>query len=363
MGPTPAASQEPAARQAFEIPSLDGLRAFSILVVFLSHTRLNGVVPGGFGVSVFFFLSGYLITTLLRREGESRGTISLRNFYYRRALRIFPPLYTVIALGLLLSLAGLLPLDLRVGGVLSQLLFFTNYYMIFGPRDGGLISGLGSLWSLAVEEHFYLLFPAVYLLLRRRVERPSQQAVVLGVLWLAISLWRCALVWLWPFGDASVPRASLATDTRLDSILIGCMLAVYENPALGPSGLTQRTWKRLLGVGVAVLLISFVLPGVHLRESVRYAMQNWGLVPVFVCAIRWPEWLIFRWLNWGWVKFVGVLSYSLYLLHNPILEVCERIMGDNLGEAIVGAALSLGAATAIYIGIERPCARLRKRLR
>ena len=78
------ASQESAARRGFEIASLDGLRAFSILLVFLSHTELNGIVPGGFGVTVFFFLSGYLITTLLRWEAESRGSISLRNFYYRR---------------------------------------------------------------------------------------------------------------------------------------------------------------------------------------------------------------------------------------------------------------------------------------
>ena len=357
------ASQESAARRGFEIASLDGLRAFSILLVFLSHTELNGIVPGGFGVTVFFFLSGYLITTLLRWEAESRGSISLRNFYYRRCLRIFPPLYTAITLGLILTLARLLPNNMRAGGVLSQALFFTNYYMILGPHNVGLISGLSSLWSLAVEEHFYVLFPAMYLLLRRLVPRPSRQLVVLGIVWLAISLWRSALVWLWPFGDADVQRASLATDTRLDSILIGCMLAVYENPAMGPSRLAQGTWKKLLGAGIAVLMISFLLPGIHLRESIRYSMQNWGLVPVFVCAIRWPDWLMFRWLNLGWVKFVGVLSYSLYLVHYPILSACERIMGNNAGEAIVGAALSLATATAIYIAVERPCARLRKRLR
>src|SRR5207247_8951902 len=95
-------------------------------------------------------------------------------------LPICPSLYTAITLGLILTLARLLPNNMRAGGVLSQALFFTNYYLILGPHNVGLISGLRSLWSLGVGEHFYVLFPAMYVLRRRLVRTTSRKLVVLG---------------------------------------------------------------------------------------------------------------------------------------------------------------------------------------
>src|SRR5258708_26476857 len=102
-----------AARAPFHIPSLDGLRAVSFFIVFAAHAGLDRIVPGGFGVTVFFFLSGYLITTLMRMEAEATGHVSLKNFYLRRALRILPPFYIVLLAATALSELYVLPADLR----------------------------------------------------------------------------------------------------------------------------------------------------------------------------------------------------------------------------------------------------------
>jgi len=140
------------------IPSLNGIRAGSFLIVFGSHALGGSLIPGGLGVTVFFFLSGYLITTLMRAEYEKNATVSLRHFWLRRALRILPPLYLVVLGSVLLALAVYPPGTVRSPAVASQLLFYANYY------DGaGDVPGTRVIWSLAVEEHFYLLFPLFYL--------------------------------------------------------------------------------------------------------------------------------------------------------------------------------------------------------
>ena len=342
------------------IPSLDGLRAFSIILVLLSHTRLNGVVPGGFGVTIFFFLSGYLITTLLRLEYESTGSINISHFYIRRSLRIFPPLYAVVALSLLIAWAGWLPNTVSWPGLSANLFYYTNYYMIFSQqRPLGLIPGLSTLWSLAVEEHFYLVFPIIYVALVRMLPGRGMQCAALGLLWFAISAWRCALVWGW---HVSVIRAQLATDTRLDSILAGCMLAIYGNPFLDHDRFSRRAWKGLLWTACIALIASFFLPGAHLRETLRYSIQNIALIPVFICAIRFPDWAMFRLLNNRHAKMLGLLSYGIYLLHGPIFEACNRVVENPFLQAGVGIALSIVAAWGLYELVEKPTARLRQRL-
>ena len=115
-------------KRGFHIPSLDGIRALSILIVFLSHAGLSHIVPGTFGVTVFFFLSGYLITTLLRREYEKHGRICFGFFYMRRAFRILPPLYLILATTVLLAVVGVLPGGVtKWNGVLARV-FLANYY-------------------------------------------------------------------------------------------------------------------------------------------------------------------------------------------------------------------------------------------
>lgn len=126
------------------IPSLDGLRAVSVLIVLVSHAGFGHLVPGGFGVTVFFFLSGYLITTLLLREQARDGSISLPRFYLRRLLRLTPPLFFTMLAAALLVLMGLAKGPLDPMTLFSQFFFFFNYYSLSGLAVS--IDGLGVLW-------------------------------------------------------------------------------------------------------------------------------------------------------------------------------------------------------------------------
>ena len=141
--PLPVTARRSASRARSEpshIPSLDGLRAASFFIVFAAHAGLDAVVPGAFGVTVFFFLSGYLITTLMRVEAAETGRVSLANFYLRRALRILPPFYIVLLAATALAAAGLVGGDLQPMAVASQVLHFSNYWIAAhgwsGSRDG-----------------------------------------------------------------------------------------------------------------------------------------------------------------------------------------------------------------------------------
>src|SRR6185369_9606935 len=114
------------------IPSLDGMRGIAFLVVFVAHSMPHRILRGGFGVAIFFFLSGYLITTLLRAEAERNGSISLRDFYVRRVLRIFPPCYVTIAVVATLALCGLVYNTESYKSLFSGFLYFSNYCNILG---------------------------------------------------------------------------------------------------------------------------------------------------------------------------------------------------------------------------------------
>ena len=340
------------------LPSLDGIRAVSFLLVFAAHAGLGQVVPGGFGVTVFFFLSGYLITTLLRMEYDAHGTVSLRQFYLRRALRILPPFYLVLALAALAAKLGLLAGGVSARALLGQALHLANYWIV---RAGyaGQPSGTGVYWSLAVEEHFYLAFPCLFLLLRRFVGERRRQAMVLWALCAAALAWRGVLV----FGlHAAEDRTYVASDTRVDSILFGCALALSGNPALdGASRISEAVWKRLLlPAGALVLLATFVLRDPGFRETFRYSLQGVGLVPVFVVALRYPGWGPCRVLNLRAMSFLGELSYPLYLVHHVVLGA----LGARPGAALAPLALtlSIGVAWAIHEAVEKPCAELRRRL-
>jgi peptidoglycan/LPS O-acetylase OafA/YrhL len=351
--------QERERHAPFHIPSLDGLRAAAVLLVFVAHAGLQDRIPGNFGVTVFFFLSGYLITTLLRLEYDVSGGISLRAFYARRALRILPPMYLVLIGASLITVAGAWEGSLSAGAVLAQALHLSNYYIINAGWWDGRAPGTWIYWSLAIEEHFYLVFPVFYLLLRRYLPSRRQQMLALLGICAAVLLWRLALVYGF---HAPKDRTYLATDTRIDSILFGCVLAVWGNPALDTSRVGERWWRFVwLPLGIAALLISFAVKSPQFQQTFRYSLQGVALFPVFVVAISSHDWAIFRVLNVGWVKFLGVLSYSVYLLHPSVLfGIWQWTNWHPLVQGAAGFAVTVCLAVAIYYAVERPCARLRK---
>lgn len=350
-------SQAPA-KSAFSIPSLDGIRAFSFLLVYLAHAGMP-LIPGGFGVTVFFFLSGYLITTLLRREAAASGRVSLKHFYLRRVFRILPPFYLVLTLALVLTLVGALPGPFSARALWAQALHYSNFYVIRHGWDG-LLGGTGVYWSLAVEEHFYLLFPALYVLsLKRSLSARVQHALLLSACAL-ILLWRCRLV----FGDGIIgDRTYIGSDTRFDSMLFGCALAVWGNPALDFAKAERPNVYELLAAagGVALLLFTFVVRDPAFRESLRYTMQGIGLYPLFFLTVRHPRWSFVRLLNLRAVRYVGTLSYSLYLVHQVVLYVLAKIPMSELARGTLGLFVSFLLAVGIWRFVEKPFAKLRGR--
>jgi peptidoglycan/LPS O-acetylase OafA/YrhL len=349
-------------RGELHIPSLDGLRALSFGLVFTSHAGLHAV-PGGFGVTVFFFLSGFLITTLMRIEYERTQKVGFGRFYLRRALRILPPFYLVLLSATVLAAVGVVAGPLRWQAVMAQALHYANYWVVFHSGSTGFAHGTGVYWSLAVEEHFYLLFPLGYSLLRRAGASARRQATVFLTLCGLMLAWRCLL--FFAFG-ASEDRTGMASDTRFDSILFGCLLAVYGNPVLDPPRIGDRAWKwGLLPLGLLGLLASFAFRGDAFRQTFRYTLQGICLVPVFVCAMRFPRSWAGRVLNLRPLAFLGVLSYSLYLIHLVVLDAVLFRVGSRLGAplaSLMALAITVVLAWGVYEIIEKPCARLRRRL-
>jgi len=181
------------APQFRHVPELDGIRAIAVALVMASHAGLYGKVPGGFGVTMFFFLSGYLITSLLRVEFMKTARVDFRAFYLRRALRIMPPLYITLIILTLLAPLGIFGKAVNWAAVPWDYLFLSNYSPLWG-QTGGLPS---PLWSLAIEEHFYLLFPAAFVLLIDRFSS-RQMAAVFFAGCLFILLLRFVTVWFFP---------------------------------------------------------------------------------------------------------------------------------------------------------------------
>ena len=348
-------------KSGFYIPSLDGIRALAFSIVFLSHAGLGDLIPGGFGVTIFFFLSGYLITTLLRKEFDQTRTIHLRQFYLRRVLRIFPPFYLTLTILVIVTLAGLLPGELDMGSIAAQAAFLSNYYVLFAPSMPKWPAGTEVFWSLAVEEHFYLIFPFVAIVLLRKLSGRAQ-AVILGVACLGFLAWRCLLVYYFHAGEM---RTYSSSDTRMDSILFGCLLALGSNPAIdAPLRLESRTKLAIYGGSLGLILFCLVYREPGFRETFRYSLQGLALLPLFYFATAEPDRPWFRWLNWRWVRFFGILSYSLYLIHFSALKLVPHVLPDLWPplQAALALALSFSYALGLYYAVERPLARLRKRL-
>ena len=255
----------------------------------------------------------------------------------------------------------MLPGDLQPGVVLAQVLHFSNYWFISFGSDGAA-AGTVPYWSLAVEEHFYLVFPLLYLTLNRFLSNRAQ-AKTFWTLCAAVCVWRCVLVL--GFG---VPedRTYLATDTRFDSVLFGCALAMGMNPVLDRPVGGERVWKWvLLPAGLALLLFTFAYRAPWFRETIRYSLQGIALTPVFVAAIRFP-----RLAPVSRAERQGRRVCRRPLLH-PVSLPSDRADGalhfwlPSLRPyqiACLAFAIAFAISLAIHQFVEKPSAALRKRL-
>lgn len=344
----------------FHIPSLDGIRAIAALIVFLAHCGLENIIPGGFGVTLFFFLSGFLITTLLRQEYAKTSAISLKKFYLRRFYRIIPPLYIVLLVLMLpYSMGGSAHHATHIA-VAAQFLQLTNYYTIIWGSDT-MIPDTGPMWSLAVEEHFYLLFPIALSLLLQRLDY-RRIGIIFAFACLAVLAWRCVLLFCLGVGHDYI---YFATDTRLDSLLYGCVMGVWLNPVLGRNfvNVSNGRWIGVLVLAFAILALTFLYRSDSFRETFRYSLQGVALFPIFFCAIRKHTWPIFRWLESRPVRFLGLISYTFYLIHLKALVTVDRYVEAPMPvRAVLGFMLAVAFSSAMYFLVERHLSALRRRL-
>jgi peptidoglycan/LPS O-acetylase OafA/YrhL len=353
----------PASRWSGRIPGLDGVRALSFLIVFVAHMGFMEARPGGFAVSVFFLLSGYLITSLLLREHQKTGTISLRAFYIRRTLRIFPSMYAVLIICALLVHWHVLKGPLNLTAASLEAVYLENYafwWQLSAGHHGFFVNGTGQFWSLCVEEHFYLLFPFLLLLLLRKKMTFSQISKTLLVICLVALAWRIVAVRILPLGEQ---YCYSATDCRLDSILWGCLLATIEH---------QDGWRKLFTYNRLLLSIPFALALLAStfifhdtgRMTFRFTLQAIALMPILYLVTHFPESWLSRPLNHPVLVHLGVLSYALYLVHVAAIEIVSRYVPARpiISWPVCFVATYL-SALALHWAVERPFLRLRTRQR
>jgi len=354
----------PADDRRFYAPVLDGIRAVAFGLVFVAHVGFDRIVPGGFGVTVFFFLSGYLITTLLRLEAERTGTVSLRGFYIRRAFRILPPLYITIAFTLFLGAVHFLDSPGNWQACVSAILSSFNYFKLLAPQHGGMPTGLGVVWSLAIEEHFYLLFPVFYLVfVRRKLSANVQARLVLAACMLAL-LWRIILVHVVHIQlTADPPWTYIATDCRFDAIAWGCLLAVYHNPWFADRFPTFKKYGGYLALaGLAVIVASLLDRELAFRQTFRYTIQSVALYPIFFYAVASPGAWAVRWLTWRPLRWIGWTSYSLYLIHESFILKFQSFFGTRLlALGVTSFILAALYAALMRYAVEIPLRRVRSR--
>lgn len=341
------------------IPSLDGIRAVAVSLVFFAHGGLENLIPGGLGVTIFFVLSGYLITTLMRIEHDRSGSISYRAFYLRRLLRLMPPLFIVVAAAGLLTAASVIDGGFTSGGLFSALFYFGNYYVIAHDFHG-MPAGLGVVWSLAIEEHYYLFYPPLAVLLLR-IGRVERSAAVLSTLCAAVLAWRYWLV----FHGASEAYLTMATDTRVDAILVGCLVALSRNPWLDPVSAPRplKDWG-IAAACITVLVGTLLYRDETFRLTARYTLQSLAIAPLIYLAVARADRLPFRWLNARPLVYIGTVSYMIYLSHHLILSGLAKHWPqlDWIWLTLAGAVLTLAVAEPVRRWIEQPCAALRKHL-
>lgn len=343
---------------------IDAMRAFAVMVVVVAHTNVGGI-PGGSGVTMFFTISGFIIAHLLLRERERTGGFSLRNFYARRAFKLAPPFLAIVLIPSVIYAA--------LGGaiawpyVATQTFFVFNWATIvrpFGPVE--ILPGSSLVWSLSVEEQFYILFAVVWLLI---VRRPNFRRLLLGVSLVGAIFPLVLRIILASYGGLS-ERIYLGTDTRLDGIAIGVLCAViYAEIQRGRLRKTKIALAQpaLLYLAVAVYVCTLVLRDEWFRDTFRFTLQSlvaaaiilWGLLD----RDSRTRLTVAKITDLRVVQTLGLASYSIYLAHASVFVLLETYL-RNLPRVIeVPILISCGtvAGVAAWKFIERPAEKAKHR--
>jgi peptidoglycan/LPS O-acetylase OafA/YrhL len=354
---------------------LDGLRAAAVIAVLLYHGGVGWAGGGFLGVEMFFVLSGFLITSLLVSEWLGNGTIALRAFWARRARRLLPALFCLVAaIGIYYAVAGTTgAVPGLEGDGIATLLYFGNWHQIATGSSyfaaTGPVSPLTHTWSLAIEEQFYVVWPLLVLGVvgvAARVGGAGRRRRALWVL-LAVSIVGAVVSWVETAllfdGGAGLNRVYYGTDTRASGLLVGAALAIglalRSRDGAGTGAARQR--RRL--PAVAVLALAAVLVSMTAVSGSTGWLYPFGLAGVDVgvavviaAAVLCPASVLARGLSWRPLRAVGKISYGLYLWHYPLFLWLDGASTGLTGAALLALRLTVTLAVSVvsFVVVEQP---------
>lgn len=341
------------------IPALDGIRALAVLAVIFYHLGYGWAQGGLLGVNVFFVLSGYLITDLLLGEYKKNGFVKLKMFWLRRARRLLPALFTMLFIVLgWCALFNTTQLPQVKSDMLPAMFYYSNWWFIFEHvsyfAQFGPPTPLGHLWSLAIEEQFYLIWPLLII----AIMKISGSKKVLGMITtfgIAASVSEMAILYQ-PYADPT--RLYDGTDTRAFALLIGALLAIYRprDKKVIVSQKVNRLANILGGLSFLGLLLMFWQTNEYSRFLYQGGMLVSSLLTVALITIAiLPTTAIAKLLSTPLLKWIGERSYGVYIWHYPIIILTTPYNAPpNLVRSVLQIAASFAFATLSWKYIEQP---------
>ena len=343
------------------LPSLDGLRAISILLVIISHAGLGNIIPGGLGVIVFFVISGFLITKQMIDEVDSSGTLSLSGFYMRRVFRLMPALLFYLAV--FVPILTIMGATITLTHVASGLFYFANYYDIFiGYSE---MSPMPILWSLSVEEHYYIVFPFIILMSAKNIKKLLPWLMVVVVIAL---IWKILLYSACQsdsgLGICGLPDSKRwkGTDEMFDCILFGAITAIalryYKD--ITTKILINRT---AFALAIAGILLTLIIRNPEFRGTIRYSLQSIFSAIIIINVLFGDVNFIRGILSCQVAVYIGRISYSLYLAHFGVLTVIVGCVGKDVDlhhNFLMYFILSFLGASISYFFVEKPMIKVRR---
>jgi peptidoglycan/LPS O-acetylase OafA/YrhL len=371
----PAATQgSPTAVTGRHLPALNGLRGVAVIGVVAYHLQLGWASGGYLGVDLFFVLSGFLITTLLLEEWKGSGRISLAAFWGRRARRLLPALFLVVA-----ALGLYLVLDARFGGAganghidlsglrsdaISTLLYANNWHSVFAHQSYfaqfSTPSPLQHTWSLAIEEQFYLLWPLVLLVVLRMTRRGWRRTGV--VLTVSLGVLSALLMAALFHPGADPTRVYYGTDTRLFDLMAGATIAFLAAARVQPAARARRILHVVGPAAAAVLGLFWVTAGTAGGLPRNFMFEGGFLLCAVLAGVVVADARLLepgrfgRALAWPPLHFVGTISYGIYLWHWPVIVYlnAERTGLSTWPLDLLRIAVTLLVSAASYYLVERP---------
>ena len=354
------------------LPSIDSLRALAVLAVIIYHVDVN-YLPGGFlGVDLFFVLSGYLISSLIIKEFRKTGTVNLYNFYIRRARRLLPAVYFMITVGLVVMvlfnevLLRKSHLDAIFGYIYSS-----NWWYIFHKLDYfdsfGAQSPFKHLWSLAIEEQFYMIFPLLFLLVNgKKKSKDGTYKLNKNFLYVVLGLILVSLIaHILLFDINNISRIYFGTDTRAFSLLVGVVGAIlYPMERLHSKVTPQQNmiYSILSLVSIAGLITVMIYTSEYNTWLYRGGFLLVAILGLIVIISSGKQHtLMSKLLSFKPIVFIGKISYSLYLWHFPVLVLTtpvSEIGNPNIFFVILRIILTFILAIMSYVFVETPIRKL-----